>query len=45
MEVAAEMDDVIFGVTSDTAVFSEYQISGETVVLFKNVNCFLLLFI
>jgi len=29
---------VVFGITSDAAVFSEYQISAEAVVLFKNVR-------
>jgi len=36
-EVAGDIDDVVFGITSDDVVFSEYKISGEAVVLFKNV--------
>jgi len=40
-EVAGDIDDVVFGVTSDAAVFSEYQISDEAVVLFKNVRSLL----
>jgi len=38
-EVAGDIDDVIFGITSDEAVFTEYKISGDAVVLFKNVCC------
>jgi len=37
---------VVFGITSDAAVFSEYKISDEAVVVFKNVRYkFLLLLI
>lgn len=46
LSVAAEKEDVPFGITSDDAVFSEYKITGEAVVLFKKVivllmRCFL----
>lgn len=37
-EVAGDIDDVVFGITSDDAVFSEYKISGEAVALFKNFD-------
>jgi len=37
-EVAGDIDDVVFGITSEADVFSEYKISGEAVVLFKNVR-------
>lgn len=37
-EVAGDLDDVVFGITSDEAVFSEYKISGEAVALFKNFD-------
>jgi protein disulfide-isomerase A1 len=38
MEVAGEMDDLVFGITSEDAVFSEYKVSGDAVVLFKNFD-------
>lgn len=37
-EVAGDMDDVQFGITSENDVFSEYEISGDAVVLFKNFD-------
>lgn len=37
-EVAGDIDDVVFGITSDAAVFSEYKISDEAVVVFKNFD-------
>jgi len=38
MEVAADVDDVVFGITSEKDVFSEYEIASDAVVLFKNVR-------
>lgn len=37
LAVANAVDDYPFGITSADAVFSEYSIDGETVVLFKKV--------
>jgi len=33
------MDDVVFGITSEAALFTEYKISEEAVVMFKSVSC------
>jgi protein disulfide-isomerase A1 len=38
LAVAAGYDDVPFGITSDAAVFSEFKIDGEAVVLFKKFD-------
>jgi len=38
MDVAGEIDDIVFGITSEPSVLSEYKISGEAVVLFKNFD-------
>jgi protein disulfide-isomerase A1 len=37
-EVAGDMDDLVFGVTSDAAVFTEYKVTDDAVVLFKNFD-------
>jgi protein disulfide-isomerase A1 len=37
LTAANAIDDYPFGITSTDAVFSEYNIDGETVVLFKKV--------
>ena len=41
MDVAGEIDDIVFGITSEPSVLSEYKISGEAVVLFKGVSVFM----
>ena len=38
LEVAATNDDIPFAITSAEAVFAEYKISGEAVVVLKNVS-------
>lgn len=38
MEVAGEMDDIVFGITSEAAVFTEYKVTKDSVVLFKNFD-------
>jgi hypothetical protein len=38
LEVAGDIDDTVFGITGEDSVFSEYKISGDAVVLFKNVS-------
>lgn len=38
MEVAGEMDDVVFGITSEAAVFTEYKVTRDSVVMFKNFD-------
>jgi len=38
VDVAGEIDDLVFGITSEPSVLSEYKISGEAVVLFKNFD-------
>jgi protein disulfide-isomerase A1 len=38
LEVAAETDDNVFIITSTDAVFTEYKISGDAVVLFKKFD-------
>ncbi len=38
LEVASTNDDLKFGITSDSAVNGEYDISGDTVVLFKKFD-------
>ena len=38
LEVAAEIDDVPFGITSNSDVFSEHKVDGDHVVLFKKVR-------
>lgn len=38
LNLAEHMDDVVFGVTSDSGVFSEYNVDGDKVVLFKKVR-------
>ena len=38
LEVAANMDDFKFGITSDDAVFGEYSVSGDAVVLLKKFD-------
>lgn len=38
LEVAAETDDNVFLITSTDAVFSEYKITGDAVVLFKKFD-------
>jgi protein disulfide-isomerase A1 len=37
LAVANAVDDYPFGITSTDAVFSEFSVDGETVVLFKKV--------
>lgn len=32
------MDDVVFGITSNSDVFSEHSVDGDKVVLFKKVS-------
>lgn len=36
-EVAAGIDDIPFGVTSNSDVFKEYEMDGDGVMLFKKV--------
>lgn len=38
LNIAGEIDDLVFGITSDDSVFSEYKVTGDAVVLFKNVS-------
>jgi protein disulfide-isomerase A1 len=38
LAAANAIDDYPFGITSTDAVFSEYNVDGETVVLFKKVR-------
>ena len=38
LEVAANMDDFKFGITSDDAVFGEYSVSGDAIVLLKDFD-------
>lgn len=38
LEVASNMDDFKFGITSEEAVFGEYEITGDAVVLFKEFD-------
>ncbi|XP_058496845.1 protein disulfide-isomerase [Solea solea] len=38
VEVADSTDDIIFGMTSDDAVFSKYEVSADSVVLFKKFD-------
>jgi protein disulfide-isomerase A1 len=38
LEVAAEMDEAVFAITSTDAVFSEYKVSQDSVVLFKSFD-------
>lgn len=38
LEVAAEIDDVPFGITSNSDVFSEHKVDGDHVVLFKKFD-------
>jgi protein disulfide-isomerase A1 len=38
MEVAASMDDTLFAVTSDDAVFKEYKVEKDGAVLFKKFD-------
>lgn len=39
MDLAGEMDDVVFGITSEAAaVFAEYKVTRDGVVMFKNVS-------
>ncbi|KAK6630886.1 hypothetical protein RUM43_013456 [Polyplax serrata] len=38
LNLAEHMDDVVFGVTSDSGVFSEYNVDGDKVVLFKKFD-------
>jgi protein disulfide-isomerase A1 len=37
LAAANAVDDYPFGITSTDAVFSEYNVNGETVALFKKV--------
>ena len=39
LEVAGGIDDIPFAITGADAVFSEYKIDGEAVVVLKNVSC------
>ena len=39
LEAAATTDDIPFAMTSNDAVFSEYKVTQDTVVLFKKVSC------
>jgi protein disulfide-isomerase A1 len=38
LETASNMDDQKFAITSDAAVFAEYTVTGEAVVLFKKFD-------
>jgi protein disulfide-isomerase A1 len=38
LAAANAVDDYPFGITSVDAVFSEYSVDGETVVVFKKVK-------
>lgn len=38
LEVASNMDDFKFGITSDDSVFGEYKISGDAIVLLKKFD-------
>lgn len=38
VEAAGDVDDLAFGITSDSAVFAEYKVTDDTVVLFKNFD-------
>jgi len=38
LEVAGDLDDTVFGITGEDSVFSEYKVSGDAVVLFKNFD-------
>ncbi|MCL4143535.1 UNVERIFIED_CONTAM: hypothetical protein GTU68_054316 [Idotea baltica] len=38
LAAAASVDDQLFGITSDDAVFKEYEVTGESVILFKNFD-------
>lgn len=38
VEAAGELDDIVFGITSEATVFSEYKVTRDTVVLFKNFD-------
>lgn len=40
LEVAASVDDIPFGITSDDAVLKEYEAASDSVVLFKKVCLF-----
>lgn len=38
VKTANEIDDIPFAITTDSAVKSEYDVSGDAVVLFKKVR-------
>jgi len=38
LEVAADNDDTVFIITSTDAVFTEYKVAKDSVVLFKKVS-------
>ncbi len=38
LDVAAEKEDLAFGITSDADVFKAYNIEGESIVLFKKID-------
>lgn len=40
LDVAGQMDDVAFGITSADAVFGEYKLDKDGVILFKKVGFF-----
>lgn len=37
-EVAGDIDDIVFGITGDSSVFSEYKVTADTVVMFRNFD-------
>lgn len=37
LDVAAETDDLPFAITSNSDVFAEFKVTGDSVVLFKKV--------
>lgn len=43
MAVAESLDDHPFAYTTDSSVASEYKIEGEKIVLFKKVQCTIVL--
>lgn len=40
LDTAMAIDDLVFGITSDDAVFTEYETKCGSVILFKKVHIF-----
>lgn len=38
LEVAVALDDYPFAHTSDAAIFSEYEVDGDKIIVFKKVK-------